>query len=294
MNITINGIACTAEAGQSILDVALANAIEIPHLCQSGLVDAYGACGLCLVSVEGIPKLLRSCATMVGDNMVVTTMTPQIFQSRKLALELLLSNHRGDCVAPCRRACPGETDCQAYVGLIANGQYEDALQTLKESYPLPASLGRVCPHPCETECRRKLKEEPIAIASLKQYVADLDLANAKPYLPSVKPATGKTIGIVGGGPAGLTAAWFLAQAGHAVTIYEAMPKAGGMLRYGIPEYRLPKAVLDKEISLVEALGVTIKTNTKLGKDLTFAELTKKHDATLVAIGAWKSADRSGQ
>lgn len=289
MNIKINGITCNAEAGQSILDVAIANGIEIPHLCQSGLVEAYGACGLCLVSVEGTPKLLRSCATMVRDDMVVTTSTPQIVASRKLALELLLSNHRGDCVAPCRRACPGDADCQAYVGLIANGQYADALQILKESYPLPASLGRVCPHPCETECRRELKEEPIAIASLKQFVADLDLQSGKPYLPTVKAKTGKSVGIIGGGPAGLTAAWFLAQDGHEVTIYEAMPKAGGMLRYGIPEYRLPKAVLDQEIALVESLGVTIKTNVKLGKDITFAELTKKHDAALIAIGAWKSA-----
>jgi len=290
MKITINGITCNAEKGQSILDVALANGIEIPHLCQSGLVDTYGACGLCIVEVEGIPKLLRACATMAGDDMVVTTHTPKTYESRKLALELLLSNHRGDCLAPCQRACPGDTDCQAYVGLIANGQYEDAIITLKKSYPLAAALGRVCPHPCETECRRKLKEEPIAIASLKQFVADLDLQSDHPYLPPVEAKSGKSVGIVGGGPAGLTAAWFLAQAGHAVTIYEAMPKAGGMLRYGIPEYRLPKAMLDQEIALVEALGVTIKTNTKLGQDITFAELTKKHDAALIAIGAWKSTD----
>jgi formate dehydrogenase major subunit len=289
MLLKIDGVNCSAKPGQSVLEVALLNNIEIPHLCQSGLLNPYGACGLCIIEVEGVPKLLRSCATLASDNMVVTTMSDRITASRKLALELLLSNHRGDCLAPCQRACPGDTDCQAYVGLIANGEYDDALELLKKSYPLPAALGRICPHPCESECRRQLKEEPIAIASLKQFVADLDLASCKPHLPQVAKSSGKTVGIVGGGPAGLTAAWFLAQAGHQVTIYEAMPKAGGMLQYGIPEYRLPKAVLDQEIALVEKLGVKILTNTKLGKDFTLVELQKKHDAVLLAIGAWRSA-----
>ncbi len=288
-NINIDGKEIKAQAGQTILEAAKANGIDIPNLCYDNRIEPYGACGLCVVEVEGINKLLRACATKVADNMIIHTNSGKVYQSRKIALELLLSDHKGDCRPPCRQACPGLTDCQGYVGLIANGYFEEALQLLKESYPLPASLGRVCPHPCEDACRRQFVEEPIAIAWLKQFVADLDLTEDNPFLPEKAPATGKKIAIVGGGPAGLTAAHFLAKYGHSVAIYEMMPAAGGMLRYGIPEYRLPKAVLDKEIALVEAMGVQIITNVKIGKDLEFNYLKENFDAVYLAIGAWKSA-----
>ncbi len=289
IQLTINGKPCTGNAGQTLLSVAIEHQIEIPHLCQDGLVEPYGACGLCVVEVEGVPKLLRACATVISEGMVVTTDTEKTTQSRKLALELLLSNHRGDCVAPCKLACPGDVDCQGYIGLIANGRWEEAVKIMKHSYPFPAALGRVCPHPCEDACRRQLKDEPIAIATLKQFAADLDLASGKPFLPLKSAPSGKKVAIVGGGPSGLTTAWFLAMDGHEVTVYEAMPKAGGMLRYGIPEYRLPKALLDQEIALVEAMGVKICTNQKLGEQITLSGLQEQYDAVYLAIGAWKSA-----
>ena len=289
MKITINGNEIEAKAGQTLLEAALENAIEIPHLCQDSSVEPYGGCGLCLCELENNPRLIRACATGVSEGMAVLTHTDKTKAARKLALELLLSNHRGDCVAPCRLACPGETDCQGYVGLIANGREEDALKLLKESYPLPASLGRVCPHPCEDACRRKLKEAPVSIAALKAYAGDMDLDKAEGYLPERAISTGKRIAIVGAGPSGLTAAWFLSIKGHDVTVFEAMPKAGGMLRYGIPEYRLPKEVLDKEIALVEKMGVSIKTNVKLGEDIFANDLQEKYDAVYIATGAWKSS-----
>ncbi len=288
ITLTIDGKKIIAEEDMTILNVASQNGIKIPNLCYDGRVELYGACGLCTVEVEGVPKLLRACSTKVSDGMVVHTQTERIKASRKVALELLLSDHTGDCVAPCSKSCPAGTDCQGYVGLIANGEYTDAVKLIKEKLPLPASIGRICPHPCEKQCRRQYVDEPISIAFLKSFVADMDLLGDT-YTPTIEPDTNKKVAIIGGGPAGLTAACFLRKQGHSVTVFEQMPQMGGMLRYGIPEYRLPKAVLDKEIKLIEDMGVELKNNVNIGKDISFDQIKNDFDATLVAIGAWNSS-----
>jgi formate dehydrogenase major subunit len=185
-------------------------------------------------------------------------------------------------------ACPAHTDCQGYVGLAANGEYEEALQLIKEKIPLPASIGRVCPHPCEDACRRGLVDDPIRIAWIKRSMGDRDLAGGKPWIPSCEPDTGKTVGIIGGGPFGLSLAYFLRRLGHDVTIYEAMPACGGMLRYGIPEYRLSKVVLQKEIAVIRKMGVHIRRGVRVGKDISFSKIRGSHDAVAIGIGAWLS------
>lgn len=252
LRINIDGREVTGIAGQTILEACKDHGIDIPTLCYDERTEIYGSCGLCVVEVAGNPKLVKACATPITEGMEITTRSKRIIESRKTNLELLLSNHIGDCVAPCQLACPGQTDCQGYVGLIANGEYEAAIELIKKKLPLPASIGRVCPHPCEKACRRGLIDEPISILWLKRFAADLDI-DAGMFMPEIAEDSGKSVGIIGGGPAGLTAAYFLRAAGHAVTIYEAMPKMGGMLRYGIPEYRLPKAVLDEEVELILSL-----------------------------------------
>ena len=288
INLTINGKAVQAPEGSTILEAARSAGIYIPTLCYDEAVEVYGACGLCVVEAEGIPKLLRSCSAKVSEGMVVNTESERVVQSRKVAMELLMSAHDGDCVAPCQLNCPARTDCQGYVGLIANGEYDAALKLIKNKIALPASIGRVCPHPCEKACRRKNVEEPINIAQLKAFAADMDLKSDS-YIPEVKPSTGKKIAVIGGGPAGLTAAYYLTIMGHSVTVYDMMDKMGGMLRYGIPQYRLPKEVLDKEIAIIEKTGVKFINNVKLGVDFTIKSLKEENDAVIVAVGAWKSS-----
>ena len=288
IKITIDGKEIFAENSKTVLEIAAENGIEIPNLCYRKNLKIYGACGLCVVEAEGNPKLLRACATVATDGMVIKTGTERVLRARKIALELIMSDHVGDCKGPCSLSCPAHTDVQGYLKEIALGNDRKAVEIIKEKIPIPASIGRVCPHPCEANCRRKFVEEPLSIAYLKAFAADSDLSSKEPFVPKKAKATGKKVSVIGGGPAGLTAAYYLCLSGHEVTVYDAMPEMGGMLRYGIPEYRLPKNVLRKEISLIENLGVLMKNNLSIGKDISFDEIRKNSDAVLIATGAWKS------
>lgn len=289
IKIIIDDEEVTAAAGQTILQIAEKNGFDIPTLCNDERVKYYGACSLCVVEVEGSPKLFRACATKATDGMVIHTMSDRILHARKNALELIMSDHNGDCRGPCTLNCPAGTDCQEYIACIADKDYHNAVRIIKQKVPLPSSVGRICPHPCEDHCRRNLVDEPVSICSLKAFAADQDYASENPYTPDVEPDTGKRICVIGSGPAGLSAAYFLRQKGHDVTILESMPKPGGMFRYGIPEYRLPKSILDREIHAILTLGVKLKCNFRVGKDVSLRELQQDYDAVVIAIGAWKDS-----
>ena len=184
---------------------------------------------------------------------------------------------------PCRPACPANTNVQGYVALIASGKFKEALDLIRERIPLPAICGRVCPHPCEDECNRGEFDEPISIAALKRFVADYELKNKEKPSPIEKTRDEK-VAIIGSGPAGLTAAHDLAKMGYSVTIFEKLPVAGGMLHVGIPEYRLPRDVLQTEIDYIRDLGVEIKTDTPIEN----LEDLKDYDAIFIGVGAHKS------
>ena len=287
IKVIINGKICTGRAGQTLLEIAQNNGIEIPNLCHNGELKHYGGCSLCVVEAEESPKLLRACSTVAQDGQVIYTESERVVRTRKTSIELLMSDHDGDCRGPCVLNCPASVNAQGYVQAIARGDDKEAVRIIKERLPMPACIGRVCPHPCEDGCRRQMVEESISIAYLKYFAADR-VIQAGGYLPPKAAATGKRVGIIGGGPGGLTAAYYLSLKGHRVTVVDAMPQMGGMLRHGIPEYRLHKRVLDEEVAEIASLGVEMKNNFRIGRDVTFEEFKNSYDAVVLAIGAWES------
>jgi formate dehydrogenase major subunit len=287
VEIELNGERLLARPGQTILEVAEARGIAIPTLCHDPRLEPYASCWLCVVRVQGAKGFVPACTTQVRQGMRIATDDADLRATRRMALELLLSNHYGDCKAPCTLTCPSNLDVQGYLGLIANGRPREALELIKRDCPFPVSIGRVCPRPCEEACRRNLVDEPVGIDHCKRYAADLDLAAEHGYDPPVASKSGKRVVVVGAGPAGLSAAYYLSQAGVEVTVLEGEAKPGGMLRYGIPDYRLPQEVLDREIATILRLGVTVKTGVRLGRDASLEELRRQYDAVLLAFGAWK-------
>jgi formate dehydrogenase beta subunit len=189
---------------------------------------------------------------------------------------------REAALVPCTSACPAGIDVPRYVRLTAEGKFDEALAVIREKVTFPRVLGRVCFHPCEEVCRRGKLNQPIAICSLKRFVAEQDSGEWKTKSKKAAP-TGKRVAIVGSGPAGLTAAYYLAKLGHAVTVFEALPEAGGMMRVGIPRYRLPKDVLDSEIEVIKSAGVEIRTNAKV--ESLEALRAQGCDAVFLALGA---------
>ena len=190
-------------------------------------------------------------------------------------------------LAPCENSCPAGIDVPLYVDLARQGRFGEAHSVIRMENPLPLVCGRVCTHPCEGKCRRGQLDVPINIRALKRFVAEypMDGNGATFALPAPAEKKAEKVAVVGSGPAGLTAANYLARKGYQVTVYESLPVIGGMLAVGIPEYRLPKKALRKEIELLEKLGVTFKTKVRIGQDISFADLRKKHNAVFVAVGA---------
>ena len=294
MNITIDGRQTTAAPGSTILQAARAAGIEIPTLCFDERLEPVSACRLCVVEVEGRPDPVTACDTQATAGMIVCTQSAQLSEIRKLNLELLLSDHDSFCTPPCRDACPTHIKIPDFLGHIAAGDYKAAVRTLRQDMPFPAILGRVCPRPCEGTCRRSLVDETITICQLHRFAADQcldDEQSGELLLPfAQKPDTGKRIAIVGGGPGGLAAAFYARLEGHSVKVFEALPKPGGMLRYGIPSYRLPRNVIDEEFNVLWRMGVELECDTRLGDDFTLEQLldAEQYDAVFLALGAFNS------
>ena len=193
----------------------------------------------------------------------------------------------GDAPPFCEARCPLHIEVQKYVRLIAEGKYRKALQVIRAQTPFPGILGRVCAHPCEEECKRVELEGALSIKNLKRFVAD-SADDPRQWDTEVEKSSGKKVAVIGSGPAGATAAYELRKKGHEVVIFEKLPVVGGMLRVGIPSYRLPHEIIEREYEILEKAGVEIKLNTEVGKDISFSELEKKYDAVFVGVGAHKS------
>lgn len=325
-SICVAGGSDCAERVAAVLGVEVGTA-EFPlseNLCDGGLRAAdrylydgvrscraqnllYGGGKVCEVGCLGLGDCVRSClfdALFIGaDGYAVVdeercvgcgaceSVCPHgIIRVRTPSQRILHFNAMDDPLAPCRQGCPAEIDIPGYISKIRQGDYAKAVNIIRERNPLLLACGRVCPHPCEDSCRRGAADDPVSINQLKRFVADYEMVRGERYPVAVAPETGKRIAVVGGGPAGLSCAFFLRRLGHQVTIFEAMPKLGGMLRYGIPEYRLPKAVLDWEVQGILDLGVEARTGTRFGKDFDLSSLREEgYDAIMLGIGAWKDS-----
>ena len=255
-----------------------------------GLGDCVRACqfGALKMGPQGYPVVDKD--KCVGCGVCEQVCPKAVMKVRTPSQRILHFNQSDDRLAPCRQTCPAEIDIPKYIAQIREGDYAGAVDTIRERNPLLLACGRVCPHPCEVNCRRAIEDEPVSINQLKRFAADYEMNSGKRLPVPLAPLTDKRIAVVGGGPAGLTCAFFLRRLGHEVTIFEAMPKMGGMLRYGIPEYRLPKKVLDWEINGILELGVESRCNLRFGTDFDVNSLkTDGYDAIFLGIGAWKDS-----
>ena len=284
VNITIDGKSIQVPEGATILDAAESVGIKIPTLCFLKDLLPITSCMLCVVKVEGRNNLLPACATRVEEGMIVFNDDQTVTSARRTALELLLSDHAGDCIGPCQVACPAGMDIPQMIRYMASGQYDKAIKTIKEHIALPAVTGYICPAPCEKACRRGQVDEPIAVKLIKRCAAELDLAETYPYMPESLSDLKKEVAIVGAGPAGLSAAYYLQKEGFSCTVFDDREEAGGMLRYGVPEEELPRSVLEKEIEQIHRLGVLFKQKVQVGKDITLEEILKSFDAVFLGVG----------
>lgn len=285
INLEINGMEVVAESGLTILEVARRAEIDIPSLCSVNGKNSQVPCGLCVVEIEGMAEPVRACAAEAKDGMKVKTDSAALVKIRQDRLAKISAAHFGDCKAPCNLTCPGQINVQGYIAHISKGEYEEAMRLIMERNPFPFSVGRVCPRFCETRCRRILVDDPVSINHLKRFVADWCMTNHIDLKIPREKATGKRVAIIGGGPAGLTGAYYLARKGHDVTLFEANPKLGGMLRYGIPTYKIARDVLDYETNMILRMGISVKLSQKWGVDFTLQDLKDQgYHAILLATG----------
>lgn len=289
VHFTLNGKSAAAQPGETILDAAKAAGYFIPTFCHREDLKPFASCFVCAVEVEGRRTLVPSCSTEVVEGMVVNTENTRVQQARKTCLDLLLSDHVGDCLGPCMTSCPAGIDIPGFINHIANGRDREALELIVNNMPLAGCLGRVCTRPCEEGCRRQLVEEPVAICQLKRFPADQAQLHGWDMKPAKQPSIGKTAAIVGAGPAGLSAAYYLQMFGVDCTVFDAHEAPGGMIRYGIPSYRLPRGVIDREVEVIRELGAEFRYSTRLGSDIAFDELRAQYDAVFIALGAQKAS-----
>jgi formate dehydrogenase major subunit len=291
VTLMIDGRRVTVEQGATVLEAARWLGIRIPTMCHVPGIEPACSCFVCAVQIEGRRTLSPSCGMPVAEGMVVTTNSEDVRAARKMALELLFSDHAGECEAPCAAQCPAGLDIPGFMQGISERDNRRAMETISDKLALPGSLGRVCPRLCEQRCHRCELDQGLAIGALHRYIADIDEAGAsagRQYVPQRAPSTAKTVAIIGAGPAGLSAAYYLQQKGHDCTLLDAHTHPGGMLRYGIPAYRLPKDALEAEIGIIARLGAQFRMSQRWGEHFTLSRLREQYDAVFIGIGAQRA------
>ncbi|MCM1045866.1 MAG: NAD(P)-binding protein [Candidatus Gastranaerophilales bacterium] len=288
-----------------------------PGICSVDLVCSFvkmclaQSCGKCVPCRVGLDQLVRLFEVVLNgkadmETLDVIKLTAESiyqsadcaigFEAARMALKCLegcrddfeshIKEHHCTCNSnqpvPCVALCPAGVDIPGYIALVAEKRYADAVRLIRKDNPMPVVCALICEHPCENRCKRTMIDAPVNIRGMKRVA--VDMAGDVP-IPECAPATGKKVAIVGGGPGGLSAAYYLSLMGHKVTIYEQRKKLGGMLRYGIPNYRLPRKRLDAEIESILSAGIDVKTEISVGQDLSLSDLRKDYDALYISIGA---------
>lgn len=284
IQLEINEKNITVPEGTTVLEAARRLHIKIPTMCYMDGYEPFTSCMVCVVHDLESDRLIPACSAPVSAGMRIATGDEPVRDARKDTLDLLLSDHVGNCEAPCVRACAAYMNIPLMIHYIRQKRYDTAIRIVKHNIALPAVLGRICPAPCEKVCNRKELDDSLAICLLKRYVADVDLASQSPFMPDLKPASGKKVAIVGAGPAGLAAAYYLRVKGHQSDLFDANDLPGGLLRYGIPDKRLDKRVLDAELETVLLPGIQFHKSRILGKSMTLKELHSDYDAVILTTG----------
>jgi len=288
-----------------VRDAALKFAYDGLSSCQAAAM-LYGGMKVCQIGCLGLGSCAAACpfgAITMGKNGLPVVdevkctgcgtcerVCPKnIITLSSVTRRILKEYTTDDCTTPCQRACPAGINISEYIHQIAEKNYHKSLQIIKERNPFPTVIGRICPRPCETDCRRQLIDEPVAINFLKRFVADYEMKNNERVLPFKAPETERRVAIVGGGVEGLSTAFFTARLGHSPTVFEATEKLGGLLRTAIAQYRLPHDILDWDIAGIIEMGVETKTGLALGKNFTIADLlTDEYETVFLAAGGWDS------
>ena len=273
--------------GSVLMEVIRGMGIEVPSMCYLKDAERFTSCMVCVVKERLSGKIIPSCSLEAVEGMDIISMDDEVREARKSALELLLSEHVGDCEAPCQITCPAHMDIPLMNRLLADGKFHEALVVVKNDIALPSVLGRICPAPCEGACRRKSIDEPVSICLLKRYAGDHDLEADNSWMPEVAADTGKKVSIIGAGPAGLAAAYHLALKGHHCRVIDRNKTAGGSLCKEVPAEELPAAVLQKEIDQIAAVGVEFNLGSSVD-EAEFKKIQKSSDALVVATGKGES------
>ena len=253
-----------------------------------GLGDCVKACQFDALKIGANGYPVVDDDKCVGCGACEQACPKDIIKVNTLSEQLMKFNQMDDALAPCAQTCPAEINIPRYINQIKEGKYKEAVQTIRMRNPLPLACGRVCPHPCEDMCRRGIEDEPVSINQLKRFASDFEMNSGARIPIKCAPDTGKKVAVIGGGPAGLSCAFFLRRIGHQVDIFEAMPKLGGIIRYGIPEYRLPKKVLEWEIQGILDLGIKAFCHVRFGVDFGLGSLMASgYNAVFLGVGAWE-------
>ncbi len=273
--------------GSVLMEVIRDMGIDVPSMCYLKDEEHFTSCMVCVVKERKSGKILPSCSMEAAEGLDIISSDEEVMEARKSALELLLSEHVGDCEAPCQITCPAHMDIPLMNRLLAAGKFHEALVVVKKDIALPSVLGRICPAPCEGACRRKSIDEPVSICLLKRYAGDYDLEAETSWRPDIENNTGKKVAIIGAGPAGLAAAYHLALRGHQCRVIDRNSTAGGSLCKEVSAEELPATVLQQEIDQIAAVGVEFSLDSAIDA-AEFGKIKKSSDAVVIATGKGES------